>query len=153
MSFVSDALAPQPQQPQHPTSMGLGLEQQIQNSRTPKGRQSSTIPGLSVGDVRKCFNQIRRAVSNGCEVKPEHLLWNGMSCGDFALKYVIGHHTKRTNRRLQKNSSNLEVETGSGSAEEGEGERDAEAEGGGEGEGEAEEGGVGEADASSVMQD
>ena len=59
----------------------------------------SSIPELSVGDERKCFNQIRKASSY---IRPESLLWNGWPAGKFALDYVIGHHMKRKRKAEEK---------------------------------------------------
>ena len=35
----------------------------------------------------QCLNQIRRA---GKKIKPEHLLFNGFTAGDFALMFILG---------------------------------------------------------------
>lgn len=64
-----------------------------------KKKIQSSIPQLSVGDERKCFNQIRKASSY---IKPESLLWNGWPAGKFALDYVIGHHHKRKKKAEEK---------------------------------------------------
>merc|ERR1712072_139899 len=66
-----------------------------------KKRIQSSIESLSVGDERRCFNQIRRAST---WVEPETLLWNGWPAGKFALEYVIGHHTKRKKKAELKAS-------------------------------------------------
>ena len=58
-------------------------------------KQSSSVPGLSTGDVRKCMNQIRKAHKSGCGVRPEHILFNGWTAGHFALQYIIGHNDRR----------------------------------------------------------
>jgi len=65
----------------------------------PKKKIQSSIPELSVGDERKCFNQIRKAATY---IKPESLLWNGWPAGKFALDYVIGHHMKRKKKAEEK---------------------------------------------------
>ena len=64
-----------------------------------KKKIQSSIPELSVGDERKCFNQIRKAASY---ILPESLLWNGWPAGKFALDYVIGHHMKRKRKAEAK---------------------------------------------------
>ena len=64
-----------------------------------KKKIQSSIPELSVGDERKCFNQIRKASTY---IKPESLLWNGWPAGKFALDYVIGHHMKRKRKAEEK---------------------------------------------------
>lgn len=53
---------------------------------------SSSIPELTVGDVRKCLNQIRR---KGHAIQSQHLLQNGWTAGDFALKYLLGNSSTR----------------------------------------------------------
>eukprot|EP00899_Mesostigma_viride_P010601 jgi/Mesvir1/19542/Mv18062-RA.1 len=53
---------------------------------------SSSIPELTVGDVRKCLNQIRR---KGQAIQSQHLLQNGWTAGDFALKYLLGNSSTR----------------------------------------------------------
>ncbi|MBJ23985.1 MAG: hypothetical protein CMB64_04875 [Euryarchaeota archaeon] len=68
-----------------------------------KKKIQSSIPGLSVGSERKCFNQIRRCSEY---ITPETLLWNGMSVGEFCMSYVIGHHMKRKRKAEEKASVN-----------------------------------------------
>eukprot|EP00899_Mesostigma_viride_P018579 jgi/Mesvir1/26722/Mv20499-RA.1 len=51
---------------------------------------STSIPNMSVGDVRKCLNEIRRA---GSGIEASYKLANGWTAGDFALKYLIGNYT------------------------------------------------------------
>lgn len=54
--------------------------------------ESTSVPGMTVGNVRKCLSQIRTA---GPAIMPEHLLFNGWTAGRFALTYVIGHYHNR----------------------------------------------------------
>ena len=42
---------------------------------------------MSVGDVRKSLNQIRKA---GEAIRSEHLLFNGWPAGKFALSFILG---------------------------------------------------------------
>ena len=69
--------------------------------RTKKKIQSS-IESLSVGDERRCFNQVRRAAEY---IKADTLLWNGWTAGSFALQYIIGHHSKRKKKAEEKCST------------------------------------------------
>ena len=62
----------------------------------------SSIEKLSVGDERKCFNQIRKAAE---WITPDSLLWNGWPAGEFALAYVIGHHQKRKQKAESKGAN------------------------------------------------
>ena len=77
----------------------------------PKKSIQSAIPELTVGDERKCFNQIRKAANY---IKPESLLYNGWPAGEFCLRYVLGHYSKRKRKQNEKNGP------GSSSSEEGE---------------------------------
>jgi hypothetical protein len=74
----------------------------LENLQKPKKKIQSSIPELSVGDERKCFNQIRKAAAY---IKPDSLLWNGWPAGKFALDYVIGHHMKRKKKAEEKQES------------------------------------------------
>ncbi len=67
-----------------------------------KKKIQSSIPELSVGDERKCFNQIRKASEY---IRPDSLLWNGWPAGQFALSYVIGHHTKRKKKQEERQNN------------------------------------------------
>ena len=67
-------------------------------TKTKKKIQSS-IAALTVGDERKCFNQIRKAAGY---IEQDSLLWNGWTAGKFALEYVIGHHMKRKKKAEEK---------------------------------------------------
>lgn len=66
----------------------------------PKKKIQSSIEALSVGDERRCFNQVRRAADY---ITEETLLWNGWTAGQFALQYIIGHHSKRKKKAEEKN--------------------------------------------------
>tara|TARA_Y100000591_G_C21851452_1_gene711923 strand:- start:4258 stop:4557 length:300 start_codon:yes stop_codon:yes gene_type:complete len=66
-----------------------------------KKKIQSSIESLSVGDERRCFNQIRRAADY---ITEDTLLWNGLSAGSFALQYIIGHHSKRKKKAEEKNN-------------------------------------------------
>lgn len=50
-----------------------------------KGIQSK-IPGLSIGDVRQSFQQLRVL---GPALNCDSVLWNGQTAGSFALEYLI----------------------------------------------------------------
>ncbi len=85
----------------------LTEQSQIEELKMKKKIQSS-IPGLSVGSERKCFNQIRRCSEY---ITPETLLWNGMSVGEFCMSYVIGHHMKRKRKAEEKASLNPDTKS------------------------------------------
>lgn len=50
-----------------------------------KGIQSK-MPGLSIGDVRQSFQQLRVL---GSSLNCDSVLWNGQTAGAFALEYLI----------------------------------------------------------------
>lgn len=52
---------------------------------------NSTIPGLPMGDERRCLNQIRKQKT----INKEFRLWNGVPAGDFAISYVLCSQIKR----------------------------------------------------------
>lgn len=70
-----------------------------QNKKKPVAppRPSSAIPEMSVGDVRRCLNQCRKAGVG--RIRPEHLLWNGLTAGSFALSYLLGSYGRRKGRK------------------------------------------------------
>eukprot|EP00899_Mesostigma_viride_P025639 jgi/Mesvir1/625/Mv22173-RA.1 len=51
---------------------------------------STSIPDMSVGDVRKTLNELRKL---GASATVDHKLHNGWTAGDFCLKYVLGSYT------------------------------------------------------------
>jgi hypothetical protein len=53
----------------------------------------SRIPGLTIADLRKCFDELRKTPID--QIHNDNQLWNGMYMGDFAILYVI-HSTKTT---------------------------------------------------------
>jgi hypothetical protein len=67
----------------------------------------SSIPDMSIGEERKCLNQIYRAarVSPSQAVDPNWLLFNGQTAGVFCTKYVVGHYNKRKLKEAKKNNA------------------------------------------------
>lgn len=68
----------QPEQP-----LDLTFDEDKHQKR--KGIQSK-IPGLSIGDVRQSFQQLRVL---GPALNCDSVLWNGQTAGSFALEYLI----------------------------------------------------------------
>ena len=62
-----------PTEPSHP----LG--------KTKGNRSLSRIEGMTVGDVRQCFSQMR----NTPNLTSSTTLWCGMTAGTFALRYLV----------------------------------------------------------------
>ena len=50
------------------------------------------IKDMTVKDERACLSEIRKL---GRSVSHHHVLSNGWTTGEFALKYVTGQHVKR----------------------------------------------------------
>lgn len=50
------------------------------------------IKGMSVKQERACLSEIR---SNAGKITENYILQNGWNAGDFSLKYIMGHQTKR----------------------------------------------------------
>ena len=63
----------------------LDLTFNEERHRKRKGIQSK-IPGLSIGDVRQSFQQLRVL---GANLHCDSVLWNGQTAGAFALEYLI----------------------------------------------------------------
>ena len=58
-----------------------------------------SVQGMTVQQERACLSEIR---SIGTGIDPHHVLENGMQAGDFALKYISGHHKKRQAKHKKK---------------------------------------------------
>ena len=69
-----------------------------------------SVEGMTVQEERACLSQIREI---GTGIDPHHVLSNGMVAGDFALKYISGHHKKRQN----KNRKHVQVNPTTGKVE------------------------------------
>ena len=61
----------------------------------------------SQGQVRRALNQIRRA---GSALRPEHLLYNGMPAGRFALAMVQGQYIRRSRKGEKEEKETTECE-------------------------------------------
>jgi len=61
---------------------------------------SSRIDGMTVGDIRYCFQQLRNA---GDDLSSDMILYNGKSAGAFALAYLTEtSNAMRKRRKLKK---------------------------------------------------
>lgn len=67
-------------------------------------KAQSCINSLSIGDERKCLNQIYKAANQNTDgvVDPNWLLYNGMTAGHFSTLYIVGHHNKRKKKETAK---------------------------------------------------
>lgn len=75
-----------------------------QTKRTQRYRSTakSRILGMTVGDIRYCFQQLRNA---GESLTQELVLYNGQCAGEFALCYLI--ETSNSMRNKKKRETNL----------------------------------------------
>lgn len=81
-----------------------------QSKRTQRYRSTakSRILGMTVGDIRYCFQQLRAA---GDTLTPYFILYNGLYAGEFTLMYLIEtSNSMKKRRRRRKN----EEDTGGG---------------------------------------
>lgn len=84
-----------------------------QAKRTQRYRSTSKsrILGMTVGDIRYCFQQLRNAGDN---LTPELVLYNGQCAGDFALRYLVEtsnsmrSRQKRETRQAEQDANNQE---------------------------------------------
>jgi len=72
-----------------------------QSKRTQRYRSTakSRILGMSVGDIRYSFNQLRAAGDN---LTSQLVLYNGQTAGEFALSYLIETSNSMRKRRRRK---------------------------------------------------
>lgn len=74
-----------------------------QSKRTQRYRSTakSRILGMTVGDIRYCFQQLRAA---GDTLTPYFILYNGLYAGEFTLMYLIEtSNSMKKRRRKRKN--------------------------------------------------
>lgn len=64
------------------------------------------IDGMTVRKERACLSEIR-ALSP--YITYEYVLSNGWTAGEFALRYVTGHHNKRKSKSSRSRSSDAKV--------------------------------------------
>jgi len=75
-----------------------------QTKRTQRYRSTarSRICGMTVGDIRYCFQQLRSA---GDDLEPELILYNGEKAGQFALSYLIETSNSMRKKRKKKRAA------------------------------------------------
>jgi hypothetical protein len=64
-------------------------------------RSYSRISGMTVGDVRQCFSQMRSTP----HLTSNTTLWCGMSAGHFALRYLINTAACSRKKRAPSDAS------------------------------------------------
>lgn len=67
---------------------------------------TSAIPDMSVGEVRRNLDVVRKRWNEASTHRPFYLTdtlsdTNSMTLQQFALKFVIGHHFKRHNQKKE----------------------------------------------------
>lgn len=76
---------------------------QIRNKRRRRvGGAASKIEGMTIGDVRHSFTQIGIFCERGSlDIKDafEKQMWNGMTCGEFSLLYILSMRSHRGKRK------------------------------------------------------
>lgn len=70
----------------------------VSKSRKDDCNVNSTIPGMAMGDERKCLNRIRRDAN----VTSKTELWNGVTAGEFAIVYRTCKMARRRHRLAAK---------------------------------------------------
>jgi len=81
----------------------LTLKRSIRSSRY-RSTAKSRILGMSVGDIRYSFNQLRAA---GDKLNSQMVLYNGQTAGEFALSYLIETSNSMRKRRKKKKDSDV----------------------------------------------
>lgn len=77
---------------QSPTTEQVHPESPPKRSVKQGGLVGSIVEGMSYGQVRVGLNQIWRT---RWQVKPKYMLQNGMTVGEFTLKYVLALLSQR----------------------------------------------------------
>lgn len=73
-------------------------KEMVSKSRKEDCNVNSTIPGMAMGDERKCLNRIRRDP----KVNSKTELWNGVTAGEFAIIYRACKMARRRHRLAAK---------------------------------------------------
>ncbi|AAR26866.1 FirrV-1-A42 [Feldmannia irregularis virus a] len=83
------------------------------NKRTQRYRSTakSRICGMTVGDIRYCFQQLRNANADLC---PDFVLYNGQCAGEFALSYLIETSNSMKKKRQHVEESSQQSGDGAG---------------------------------------
>lgn len=82
-------------------SRDISAKRSIRSSRY-RSTAKSRILGMSVGDIRYSFNQLRAA---GDSLTSQLVLYNGQTAGEFALSYLIETSNSMRKRRKRKKDS------------------------------------------------
>lgn len=91
--YLCDPFAPRP------GSMLDTHTKQTKRTQRYRSTAKSRILGMTVGDIRYCFQQLRNA---GDSLTPDFVLYNGQCSGEFALCYLIETSNSMRNRRKRE---------------------------------------------------
>ncbi|CAM9103861.1 unnamed protein product [Sphacelaria rigidula] len=81
------------------------MMRQTKRSQRYRSTARSRICGMTVGDIRYCFQQLRSA---GSALSPHLILYNGQCAGEFALSYLIETSNSMRKRRKKKRQEESE---------------------------------------------
>lgn len=103
IEFIRDPFSDRPQE------VKRVMMRQTKRTQRYRSTARSRICGMTVGDIRYCFQQLRSA---GSSLSPQLVLYNGQCAGEFALSYLIetsNSMRKRRKRKRQAESENDDV--------------------------------------------
>lgn len=92
-AFIRDPFSDRPQ------DVKKVMMRQIKRTQRYRSTARSRICGMTVGDIRYCFQQLRSA---GSALNPHLVLYNGQCAGEFALSYLIETSNSMRKRRKKK---------------------------------------------------
>lgn len=67
------------------TTMANNVSSAHHSAPRPNAKSLSRIDGMTVGDVRQCFSQMRTCY----DLSANTTLWCGITAGEFALAYLV----------------------------------------------------------------
>ena len=88
-----------------PDSVKLNMARQTKRTQRYRSVANSRVLGMTVGDIRYCFQQLRNA---GDDLSPHMILYNGQCAGEFALAYLQETSNATRKRRKRKSSDDEE---------------------------------------------
>lgn len=91
--FIRDPFSDRPQE------VKSVMMRQTKRTQRYRSTAKSRICGMTVGDIRYCFQQLRSA---GSALSPQLVLYNGQCAGEFALSYLIETSNSMRKRRKRK---------------------------------------------------
>lgn len=90
VKFIRDPFSDRPQE------VKRVMMRQTKRTQRYRSTARSRICGMTVGDIRYCFQQLRNA---GSALSPQLVLYNGQCAGEFALSYLIETSNSMRKRR------------------------------------------------------